>query len=235
MPAENGPRSEPVPDFGKLIVYLEPDKRLSTGKEIVFQYNPEQLTRRLDSRAATSTSNPGNAGSARADVLKVGGPPIETITLAVVLDALDQRKSDSKDSKGENKVIHYDGLGPFLATLEMLLYPTTLRVQQNEKLAQGGEVQIDEVNLPLVLLEWGATRQVPVKITSFSITEEAYDAKLNPIRAKVDLSLQVLTYLEFERSTQGYEAFISYQRQKEELAGKHPSAIAQPVPPLRKG
>ena len=34
---------------------------------------------------------------------------------------------------------------------------------------------------------------MPVRITEFSITEEAFDPKLNPIRAKVSLGMRVLT------------------------------------------
>ena len=46
---------------------------------------------------------------------------------------------------------------------------------------------------PLALFVWGKNRIVPVRVTDFSITEEAFDPSLNPIRAKVSLGLRVLS------------------------------------------
>ena len=73
-------------------------------------------------------------------------------------------------------------------------------------------------DLPLVLLVWGKSRVVPVKLTGFSISEESFDTRLNPIAARVDLVMQVLTYVEFPDSSIGRDAFISYQQAKENLA-----------------
>jgi hypothetical protein len=103
----------------------------------------------------------------------------------------------------------------------MLLYPTTFQVLQNEALSQGGAVQVKPADLPLTLLVWGKSRVVPVKIESFSVTEEAFDQNLNPIQAKVELSLMVLTYMELEKKSQGRDAYLSYQRQKEMLAQQY--------------
>jgi hypothetical protein len=70
-------------------------------------------------------------------------------------------------------------------------------------------------------LVWGKSRVVPVKLTSFSIAEEAFDTRLNPIAAKVELGLQVLTYMEFSDSSIGRDAFIAYQKSKETLATQY--------------
>ena len=77
---------------------------------------------------------------------------------------------------------------------------------------------------PLVMLSWGKDRVVPVQLTSFSINEEAYDPELNPILARVELGMKVLTYVEFPDASPGRDAFISYQKRKEELArsGREP-------------
>jgi hypothetical protein len=99
-----------------------------------------------------------------------------------------------------------------------LLYPPSAQVLLNRNLAQAGKVQICPADLPLTLLVWGKSRVVPVRLTSFSITEEAFDPKLNPIRAKVDLGMRVLTYMELKEDTQGFGAFVAYQTQKETLA-----------------
>jgi len=77
---------------------------------------------------------------------------------------------------------------------------------------------VNPPDLPLVLLVWGKSRVVPVKLTSFSVSEEGYDTRLNPIAAKVELGMQVLTYMEFTDSSIGRDAFIAYQKSKERLA-----------------
>ena len=111
------------------------------------------------------------------------------------------------------------GLHPALATLELLMYPPSRDAQRLEQEAKKGKVQVSPADLPLVLLVWGQSRVVPVDLTSFSITEEAFDPRLNPIRAKVELGLRVLTYIEFPGASVGRDAFISYQKKKEQLAG----------------
>lgn len=182
---------------------------------IVFQYNPEQVKRKLENRAAKS--KPG--ANAKEDVLRVEGPPKESITLSIVLNAADQLAEPQ-----QNQTVVDWGLHPALATLEMLLYPSTFRVLQNEALSQGGAAQIKPADLPLTLLVWGKSRVVPVKVDSFSITEEAFDQALNPIQAKVELGLTVLSYMELDKKSQGRDIYLSYQKQKETLAQLHQSA-----------
>jgi hypothetical protein len=178
---------------------------------VVFQYNPEQLTRTLAMRAAPREAS--NVGAAREDVLRVLGPPVETLNLSIDLDATDQL---AEPDQNPNTVQF--GLHPALATLELLLYPPISEFQLSLSLASSGQVQICPADLPLVLLVWGASRVVPVMLTSFSITEQFFDPQLNPIQAKVDLGLRVLTYMELKNTSIGYDVFLGYQRQKEILA-----------------
>jgi hypothetical protein len=185
---------------------------------IVFQYNPEQVSRSLTQRAAPR--DPGNVGAAREDVLRVQGPPVETITLAIELDATDQLEEPEK-----NAVTVQNGLHPALATLEMLLYPSTDSALRIIALAQQGQVQVCPADTPLVLLVWGKSRVVPVLLTSFSVTEQAFDPQLNPIQATVGLGMRVLTYMELKQGTLGYMAFLAYQLQKEILAGQYQSQV----------
>lgn len=196
---------------GALAVY-ESQTPGPAPKIIVFQYNPEQVQRKLEHRAAKAKAG------AKEDVLRVEGPPKETITLTIVLHAADQLAEPAQHPNVVDA-----GLHPALATLEMLLYPTTLRVLENEALAQKGAVQVKAAEVPLTLLVWGASRVAPVQVESFSVTEEAFDPKLNPIQAKVDLGLKVLTYLELEKNSQGRDAYFTYQREKERLATLHRS------------
>jgi hypothetical protein len=179
---------------------------------IVFQFNPESMKRTLAHRAAPAPAQ-GASGSAKEDVLRVAGPPLETINTTVDMHASDQLADP--DANGQ---VAEHGLHPALATLELLMYPPTVNAQKLEQQAASGQVQVTPADLPLVLLVWGKSRVVPVKLTSFAVSEEAFDTRLNPIAAKVELGMQVLTYMEFTDSSIGRDAFIAYQKAKESLA-----------------
>jgi hypothetical protein len=178
---------------------------------IVFQYNPEQLRRSLAPRAPAPEAS--NVGAAREDVQREQGPPVETINLTVELDAADQLEEPQKNPH----IITY-GLQPALAALELLLYPASEQVLLRRTLTQAGRVQTCPPDVPLVLFVWGRSRVLPVRLTSFSVTEEAFDPMLNPIRARVELGLRVLTYMELQETSLGYNAYLVSQTQKEALA-----------------
>ena len=178
---------------------------------IVFQYNPEQLTRRLEHRSAPP--DPGNVGAAREDTQRVMGPPVENISLTVELDAADQLEEPALHPH-----VVQSGLTPALSALELLLYPSTAQVLLNQTLQKAGTAQICPADVPMVLFVWGPSRVVPVRLTSFSVTEEAFDQRLNPIRAKVELGMRVLTYMELKETSVGYGAYLATQAQKEVLA-----------------
>jgi hypothetical protein len=72
----------------------------------------------------------------------------------------------------------------------------------------------------LTLFVWSKSRILPVRITDFSITEEAFDPQLNPIRAKVSLSLRVLSVDDLGFDSKGGSLFMIYQQQKERLASQ---------------
>src|SRR5205085_11884066 len=73
---------------------------------------------------------------------------------------------------------------------------------------------------PLVLFIWSKSRVVPVRVSEFSITEEAFDAALNPLRAKVSLGMHVMTTDDLGFTHKGGTIFMSYLRTREALAGK---------------
>ena len=185
----------------------------SQPRVIAFQYNPEAMKRTLDKKAVESKG--GSSQASKEDVLRAAGPPAESIQISVVLDAADQLSEPDG-----NRVTVENGLYPILSTLELLLYPPTSLVKEIEAQAGQGQAQISPADLPLVLLVWGKTRVVPVLLSNFSISEESFDVNLNPIRAKVDLSMKVLTYLELKKDTIGYDSYLSYQRNKERQAGR---------------
>lgn len=151
------------------------------GSVVVFQYNPTTLTRTLAARMS--------GGEGPTSTPRFAGPPEETVKLSVEIDATDQLETG--DATTERL-----GILPALAALEGMLYPPSPVVIANEVLARAGIVEILPMEAPLTLLVWGTRRILPVAITEFSVTEEAFDLALNPLQAKVDLGLKVLSYSE---------------------------------------
>jgi hypothetical protein len=184
------------------IVGLDPFNPLASV--VVFQYNPDTLTRTL-----TAQTVGGNA--AQGEALRLKGPPQENITVNVEIDAADQlEKADG--------IATSMGLYPTLSSLEMLLYPKSALVIANEVLANVGVIEIIPPEAPLTLFIWGIKRVVPVRLTTFSITEEAFDPNLNPIRAKVNLGLRVLNYQDLGLLSVGGALFMAHQVMKEVMA-----------------
>ena len=173
---------------------------------VVFQYNPDTLTRRIDAR-----STGGTDGGDRSEAFRLSGPPKETTTLNIEIDAADHLEQG-------NPLAVTMGLYPTLSALEMLLYPKSAKVIADTVLAQLGNIEIIPPEAPLTLFVWGAKRVLPVRLTSFSITEDAYDTALNPIRAKADLSLYVLSTADLKVTHPGYTLFLAHQIAKEIMA-----------------
>ncbi len=172
---------------------------------IIFQYNPGSLTRRLEAQTS------GGEG-ARSEVLRLSGPPSETITInELEIDATDQLEQ-------AQPVAVSMGISPQLSALEMLLYPKSATVIANTALLAAGTIEIVPSDAPFTLFIYGPKRVLPVRITGFSITEEAHDPNLNPIRATVNLSMTVLTYKDFPVSHPGYSIFLAHQVVKEAMA-----------------
>jgi hypothetical protein len=171
---------------------------------IVFQYNPETLTRSLKARAM------GGEG-AKAEAMRLTGAPEEDITLDVEIDATDQLE------KADETAVNM-GIYPQLSALEMLLYPKSALVIANTALMAAGTIEVVPPVGPFTLFIWGAKRILPVRVTNFSITEDAHDVNLNPIRAKVSLGLRVLSYNDLSLTNPGYHMFLAHQVVKETMA-----------------
>lgn len=187
------------------IVLLDPDTS-AVIKIISFQYNPETISRTL-------TPQRMGEGADKSDVLRMTGPPIETYSLEVEFDATD--RLEMKD----NQTIE-EGLQPVLAVLETIVYPKSNRLISNNSLAAAGNLEIIPVEGPLVLFVWSKNRVMPIQLTEFSITEEAFDVNLNPIRAKINLGLKVLTVNDLGFEHIGGSFYMTYHKQKEQLANK---------------
>lgn len=172
---------------------------------IVFQYNPDTLTRTL--QAQTSGGEEGD----RSEALRLKGAPVETIRLEVEIDATDQLE------RAEGNAVSL-GIYPQLSALEMLLYPKSALVIANTVLLALGTIEVVPPVAPFTLFIWGPKRILPVRLTDFSITEEAHDVSLNPIRAKASLTLRVLSYNDLPVSHPGYHLFLAHQVIKETMA-----------------
>ncbi|MCI0435106.1 MAG: hypothetical protein L0271_15910 [Gemmatimonadetes bacterium] len=186
------------------IIGLDPFNPLASI--VVFQYNPETMRRSLTARASGGTGE-----GATAEALRLKGPPEETIDVSVEIDATDQLE----DVEFPATVF---GISPTLASLEMLLYPKSALVIANAVLATGGIIEVIPPEAPLTLFVWGPTRILPVRLTRLTINEEAFDPDLNPIRAKVDLGLKVLSYHDLGLVSVGGALFMAHQVIKEVMA-----------------
>jgi hypothetical protein len=175
---------------------------------ILFQYNPESLTRSVQLQRQAQT--PGGTPN-RNEVLRLKGPPAETINLEIEIDAADQLERAEANATTM-------GVHPSLASLEMLLYPKSSRMIANEILAEFGVIEVIAPETPLTLFVWGPKRVLPVRITGFNINEQFFDTRLNPIRASVSLQMSVLNYQDLGLVSVGGALFMAHQVTKEVMA-----------------
>jgi Contractile injection system tube protein len=187
------------------IVLLDPDTfAVLPNGVILLQYNPDTLTRSFTIKSAKE-------GGDRSEALRLTGPADETIKVEAEIDATDQLEA------ADANALQF-GIAPQLAALETLAYPASATLQSNFALAQQGTLEIVPMQSPMTLFVWSASRIVPVRITELSITEEAFDPNLNPLRAKASLSLRVLSIDDLFFSDRGGSLYMTYQRRKESLA-----------------
>jgi hypothetical protein len=177
---------------------------------IPLQYNPETLSRTLQVQGV------GTESGAHVDQMRLKGPPVETIKLDAELDASDDLEA------GDATAVSV-GIQPQLAALETILYPSSAQLLQADARARGGTLEIVPMDAPLTLFVWNKERTVPVRLTEFSITEEMFDSKLNPIRAKLSLGMRVLSVDDIGFGSKGGSIYLTYQQRKERLAASAPA------------
>lgn len=173
---------------------------------IPMQYNPEKLTRNYE---------PQYFGEGQGELSRFKGPAVETLTVDAEIDA-----ADLLEFPGQNQNAVEHGIQPQLAALEALINPTAEQLNSNNILASTGTLEIVPMEAPLALFIWSKNRIVPIQITSFSITEEAFDTQLNPINAKVSLGMRVLNVDHLGFDQKGGSLFMNYLQNKESLAAK---------------
>jgi hypothetical protein len=179
---------------------------------IIFQYNPESMTRSLSPWAPLDrertygergqVTNTTALTDAQENQLRQPFDPSETFSLTLELDA-----ADALEHPKSHPVAFIAGVADRIAAMELLCYPPgpsalggLLNVSVSVSLSSGvsfgaGAAAADVVprrEVPIILFFWGPGRIVPVRITSFSVEEQQYSPLLYPIRAKVSLGLKVL-------------------------------------------
>jgi hypothetical protein len=185
------------------IITFEPNTGVKLAT-IMLQYNPDSLTRSL--KPQTVGDEPD-----RSEILRLKGPPIETLKCDLEIDATDQLAAADPTTTRL-------GVQPQLALLELLLYPSSSVLIINEVLSLLGTIEILPMESPLTVFAWSKSRITPVRITDLSITEEAFDVNLNPIRAKVSLGMRVLSVNDVGFLSPAGAMYMIYQTTKEALA-----------------
>lgn len=158
---------------------------------VIFQFNPETLTRSLQIPQRPT-------GATARESTQAGEKTFETITFKAHFSAADMLNDD--------KILaHLFGIGPQLCALEKMVHPSSKIAgllgaaldAVGDALGLGGgdddapTQTIPREAFPKIIFIWGLTRVLPVTISSMSISELEYDHLLNPLRAEVDLGLTV--------------------------------------------
>jgi hypothetical protein len=170
--------------------FVQFDQQPAPGRVIIFQYNPEKLDRKLEASTKDSL-------------------PRETITFTLTLDATDSLEA-------AHPVAIESGIYPLLSALELLLYPQNSNQRHSSFLWFSLSRQSKDQSFTLFV--WGKNKVVPVHVTELHIIEEMFDPNLNPIRASVEVTMQVLTDEDFPPGHKGYDYWKSHLTAKMALA-----------------
>lgn len=177
---------------------------------VVFQFNPETISR---TPSVLSPPPPANDGSGRTDGTQRPDVPGETMSFSLRIDATDQLVLEG------NPVAATRGIHPTLSALELLMVPkSSLSIDLFQLSGGKAPSQLPPGKVPIVLFFWGTFRILPIMITSLTITETEFDILLNPVRAEVSVSLQVLTPSQITDSPFARGAYKYTQGVKEVMA-----------------
>ena len=179
--------------------------RTRAGRDLA-AVRSDSLSRALQVQAAGAT---GATASSRC---ASRGPAAETFKLEADIDATDQLEFPGQNPPGEFGISRSSPCSSRWCTP-----PRRSCRRAIAKRARGRSDRADAGAAHAVRV--GQNRIVPVKVTDFSVTEEAFDPSLNPIRAKVSLGLRVMSTDDLTFSTKA-EASSWPTCKAERLAGK---------------
>ena len=166
---------------------------------IFFQYNPETLSRSLNPWKPPEDADKKQGDKKGKKSTAQPFDPDEEFTLNLELDA-----ADALEVPESHPVAVLTGVADRIAAMEMLLYPdkagSDLFGAIGDVLSLTSEDEPEpRYSVPIVLFVWGPGRIVPVRLTSFSVEEQAFSTVLYPIRAKVAIGLSVLAPHELKK------------------------------------
>jgi hypothetical protein len=182
---------------------------------IIFQYNPESITRTLspyDPKTAgvDRPTDPAAVSKKWVELNEAADAqpydPTETFTLNLLIDSTDHLETPDVFP---HQITVATGVADRLAALEMLLYPAgdsliggllgtaatsvgfqTFGLDTKTKLPEPRKA------VATTLFVWGPGRIVPVRLTSFTVEEVQFNQLLYPHRAKVAIGMRVVTSAE---------------------------------------
>lgn len=161
-----------------------PDRR----RVIPFRFNPESLSRSLQLETGGTT---GGTAGAQPGTPSAGGEQAADASTGALKESYSvQVRVDFFDRLDATRELPEElGVAPEIAALEDLLYPA-----ENEASApsSGSEAVSQRPVRPTVLFVWGRKRVVPVRITAMTINETDYNHHLNPVRAEIEVTIEVL-------------------------------------------
>jgi hypothetical protein len=120
----------------------------------------------------------------------IAGAPKETVSFTMSLDAADKLETG-------DPLTQQSGLLPVIAALELLLYSP---------------------QASLTVWVSGSRRVLPVRISELVFNEQAFDPTLNPIRAEVSVSLQVLKDADLAANSRGRAIWDAHYATLQQLA-----------------
>ncbi|MBC7983331.1 MAG: hypothetical protein H7Y02_05680 [Candidatus Obscuribacterales bacterium] len=189
---------------------------------VVFQFNPEQLSRNrsvsfsapgvladetfTDGDESEQPVARGGRGRGRSlrdlhqrefededDLLAIRSAQQADIEEETI--SFDIRLDASEDLNNGNAIVGEVGILPQLSTLELMMHPKSESILGSlvDMLgSDGGFSFTDMARPPILLFIWGYTRVMPVNLTSMSITETEFNTHLAPTRAIVNVSMNVI-------------------------------------------
>jgi hypothetical protein len=208
---------------GAFAVY-EPEEPATMSRFIPFRFNPETLSRQVaieQGQGGGGQSGAGGANSGSSDEAQGAdansGTLKERFTVLLRFD-LEERYQPNSALKAEF------GIAPEVAALEELMYPVE---SPSEQPSDGSEPVSARAKRPTVLFIWGEKRVVPVRITGMTINETLFNHLLYPIRAEIEVSLQVLSEADARGNTRVSSALNFTAAKRKELAKLYLDNTAQ--------
>jgi len=173
---------------GAFIAY-EPGGYPDRKRVIPFRFNPESLSRQFSieqgaggGTGASAAAGGGGDSAAEQGADASSGTLKEAFTVQIRVDFAER-------VEGTEQLEPELGIAPEIAALEELLFPAAT---ESDAPSDNTEPTRARPQRWTVLFVWGRKRVYPVRIAGMTINETSHNAQLNPVRAEIDVALEVL-------------------------------------------